>query len=124
MSQFKSENCIRYQADYRDKKLYVIVGRNGIHLGIENSDEFLTLAAMAMVEELINEMLRSDAGLEDVAGLAFTASLNIHDMPRIIHDAIMYFLDREKEVGWNGQSLQYEEGIDRDVSTEETEIIR
>ncbi len=93
----KPDEAIRYCATYRDQKLYVIVCDTAIHLQMANTDQFLAVAAMSMLEELMNETLDSGNDLEYLAGLSFTASLSYNDLPRIIHDAIMYYLDQDND---------------------------
>ena len=99
MNKEQSAEGIRYRVSYRDSNLYVNVFDDRVFLSIENSDEFLTLSAMSMVEELMNSALSNDYDLEDLAGLCFSASLRRDDLPRLIHDAIMYHLDgKQKEI--------------------------
>ncbi len=88
------ENAIRYQAEYRDSKLYIIVSPTSISFSMENTDQFKTLASLKMLEELFSMLLSENYDLEDIAGTVYLSSMNQNDLPRIINDAIMHYFDR------------------------------
>jgi hypothetical protein len=89
MSQQEVEDCTRFCTDYRDMKLYIIVGCKRIDIGIENSDQFLTVAAMDMVCSFANWMLDNGADIEDIAGRCFESSRRRGDLPWCLSEAII-----------------------------------
>jgi len=97
MNKQKEEPCTRYRATYRNQKLYVIVGPKRIHLAMANQDHFKTLAGLSLVERLLNELLDEGRDLEELAGICFENSMRRDDLPRILNDAILFYVDREEK---------------------------
>ena len=97
MNKQKEEPCARYRATYRNQKLYVIVGPKRIHLAMANQDHFKTLAGLSLVERLLNELLDEGRDLEELAGICFENSMRRDDLPRILNDAILFYVDREEK---------------------------
>ena len=89
----KSEDCLRYSAKYRGNKLYVIVGEEFIHLAMANQDQFRTIAGLGLMERLLTELLQEGRSLEEIAGIAWESSLRHDDLPKIINDAILWYVD-------------------------------
>jgi len=96
MKKEESENALRYCARYRGHKLYVLVGDSFINLAMANQDEFRTTAGLALMERLLTELLSEGRNLEEIAGIAWECSLRADDLPRIIQDAILWYIDRRE----------------------------
>jgi len=93
--ELESRNATRFRVTYRGMNLYIIVSDDGILLNTENSDQFKTLAGLALVETTLNRILE-DTDLEELAGICFSCSFVRDDLPRLIHDAILWHIDREQ----------------------------
>ncbi len=88
-----SESATRFKFNYRGLNLYVIIEWRKIHILTENSDKFKTLAGLSLVESMANKLLDSGYDLEEVSGLCFESSYNKGDLPDILNQAILMFLD-------------------------------
>jgi hypothetical protein len=49
-----------------------------------NRDHFRTLAGLAIIERLMNELLDRGVTLEDLAGMAFESSYQTGDLPGLL----------------------------------------
>jgi len=84
MAVVEGEECTRSKAVYREENLYIVVSDKRVDLSMANSDEFKTLAGLALVERLVNELLNRGMGLEEISGLCFESSYRAGDLPEIL----------------------------------------
>lgn len=82
--EIESEDCLRFKMLYRGENLYATVSPTKIHLSIINRDRFRTLAGMALIERLLNELLDRGVSLEELAGIAFECSYQTTDLPGLL----------------------------------------
>lgn len=84
MAEIECDDCVRKKAMYRGENLYIVVSPSRVDLSMTNLDEFRTLAGLALVERLINELVLTGWTMEGIASLAFECSYQVGDLPEIL----------------------------------------
>jgi hypothetical protein len=69
---------------YRGENLYVTISPRRVDLSIQNTDQFKTLAGLALVERLINELLNRGVPLEELSSICFESSYRGDDLPALL----------------------------------------
>ena len=82
------ENCKRFRFKYRGANLYIVAGKQGITLAIENRDNFRTLAGLQLIENLINELIGADVPMDVIIWCCRTATIQKNDIPDLIAQAL------------------------------------
>jgi hypothetical protein len=80
----ESEDCKRTKVFYRGENLYVTVSPRRVDLSIQNTDQFKTLAGLALVERLMNELLDRNVPLEELSSICFENSYRGDDLPALL----------------------------------------
>ena len=84
MAEIENESCTRTRVSYRGENLYVTASPKRIDLSMANSDSFKTLAGLALIERMSNELLDRGMGMEELSGICFESSYRAGDLPEIL----------------------------------------